>query len=238
MSLISFFKKLKASKSDDKEMLRRYKRLRNTGRDLGVILTKKVPRRAITECGKKLGLLRGKALVLRKEDELSVLFDYCLFNYRRGGKNIIERYIEESPPPPESDEMILLSAMAQSSYSLFIITEIREGYGAVIQDLLRGDSLFLMDIGIGKSGRPGIQFAGRVMPMSDFYMTSGAFIPLQGERLEKRIMSIVKRFERKKRKGDDLLFSKEQESAFSAQVIRVLLRGGALNYTVYTGVNL
>lgn len=219
-------------------MIQRYKRLRNAGRDLSAALTKQVPRKAITECGKKLRLIKGNALVLRKEDELSVLFDYCLFNYRQRGKNIIERYIEESPPPPESDELFLLRAMAQSSYSLFVITEIREGFGAVMQDILRGDSFFLMDIGIGKSGSPGIHFAGRVLPMAGFYMTSGAFIPFQGERLIKKIMNIVRRFERKKRNHEELLFSKEQETAFSAQVIRALLKGGALDYTVYTGVNL
>ncbi len=89
MNLISLF--------EDDELLNRYKWLREVGRNLNNHLVTLVPKAALLECGKKLGLVQGKALVLDNEEELSILFDYCLYNYRRGGKNIIERYMETSP---------------------------------------------------------------------------------------------------------------------------------------------
>jgi hypothetical protein len=100
MGLISFLK--------DKENLEEYKRLRVAGRGLSLRIIEKLPKPAVQECAKKLGLLKGKTLVLGSEDELSVLFDYCLYNYRKGGKTAIQRFMEESPPPPDSEQRLSL----------------------------------------------------------------------------------------------------------------------------------
>jgi hypothetical protein len=144
MSLMASFKK-------DNELLNRYKWLREVGRNLNHRLAEQLPKRALSECRKKLGLLKGNTLVLSNEDELCVLFDYCLYNYQRGGKNVINRYLETSPPPATSDKMILLKAMSDSYYSLFLVEDIQTGKGTTLRDLFRDKTLFLMDIGWGEA---------------------------------------------------------------------------------------
>lgn len=229
MNLISLFK--------DDELLNRYKRLREVGRNLNNHLVTLVPRAALLECGKKLGLVQGKALVLDDEEELSILFDYCLHNYRRGGKNIIERYLETSPTLATADEMILLKGKLSSYYSLFSIEEVHQGRGATLRDILRNKTLLLMDLGIGKSAVPGLLFAGRVIPLADFHMTTGTFIPVSNKGLiEKEIMSIVNKFLRHSKQAGDSIFSPGQEAALAAQIIRVLLRAGSLDRMIYQDI--
>lgn len=227
MDLMAFFKR-------DDELLNRYQRLRETGRNLNHRLVKQLPKAALSECGKKLGILKGKTLVFGDEHELSVLFDYCLYNYRRNGKSVIDRHLELSPPPAISDERLLVEAMSHSYYSLFLVEDIQTDKGATLRDLLCDETLCLIDIGIGQSARPGMILAGRVLPLADFHMTSGALIPVQGQEMRRQVMLIVQKFLKNKKAGE-VLFSPSHEAAFSAQIIRTLLRAGALDTTVYRG---
>jgi hypothetical protein len=202
-----------------------YKHLREVGRSLNTQIINQLSKPAITECGKKLGIVKKKTLLLGNEDELSILFDYCLYSYRRGGKNPIERYLDNTPPSENSDEMRLLQAMSQSYYSLFSIEEIYPEQGAAIRDLIREKKLFLMDMGIGNAGALGMLFTGRILPFGEYYMTSGAILPLQDKGLIDEVMLIVKKFmTHKKQEGH---FSPTHEAAFSAQIIRAVLRAWA-----------
>ncbi|HIE00433.1 MAG TPA: hypothetical protein EYP59_09110 [Thiotrichaceae bacterium] len=210
--------------SPDMKWVDDYKHIREVGRNLNSEIITQLSKSDITECGKKLGIVKNKTLQLSNEEELSVLFDYCLYSYRQGGKNPIERYIENTPPSENSDDLRLLQAMSQSYYSMFTIEEVYPEQGATIRDRLRNNQLFLMDIGIGKGGMPGMLFAGRVLPFADFYMSSGAIIPLQDKGLIEEIMLIVKKFMKHKKQEGNLLFSPAHEAAFSAQIIRAVLR--------------
>src|SRR5919199_1754 len=95
-------------------LLARYRHLRQVGLRLNNRLVEALPRDVLDEGGKKLGILRKNVLTLDSEDELSVLMDYCIYDVRRRGVNAVERYLAESPPPPDSDERVLLEAMRQA----------------------------------------------------------------------------------------------------------------------------
>jgi hypothetical protein len=69
--------------------------------DLNARLVKQLPRAAIEECSKKLGILKKGTLILDSEDELAVLMDYDLFHYRRNGINVVSRRMN---PPWASKE--------------------------------------------------------------------------------------------------------------------------------------
>ncbi len=175
-------------------------------------------------------------LVLDNEDELTVLFDYCLHNYRRADKNIIERYLETSPPPASSDEMLVLQGKLKSYYSVFSVKEVRKGKGATLLDVIKNKEILLMDIGIGQSAVPGLVFAGRIVPVEDFYMTTGTFLPVSNKQvLEKGIIPVFNKFLRHKQAGE-VNFSPAQEAALSAQIIRLLLRAGALDKMMYRDI--
>ncbi len=133
--------------------------------------------------------------------------------------------------------MILLKGKLSSYYSLFSIEEVHQGRGATLRDILRNKTLLLMDLGIGKSAIPGLLFAGRVVPLGDFHMTTGTFILVSDRGLiEKGIMPIVNKFLRHSKPTDDSIFSPGQEAALAAQIIRVLLRAGSLDKMIYQDI--
>ncbi len=227
MGIASFF--------DGAKGMVRYKRLRMLGKELNSSLIRQVPKPVILKCGKKLGLVKGKRLVLGVEAELSVLFDYCLYSYRRNGKNAIQWYLEQSPPPADSEQMVLLQAMSKAYYSLFEVQEIHTGKGATMKDLLRDHCFLLMDIGIGETAVAGMLFAGRVLPLEEFSMTSGTFIPVDRDLMGRHIFPIVQRLFQGKKNGQAPLTS-GQEETFSGQIIRAAVRAGAFDRIKYSEI--
>ncbi|HYE34310.1 hypothetical protein [Methylocaldum sp.] len=236
-----FFSFKKKHHTDDhnhnEELLDRYKQFRKTGIGLNTMLAKQVPKAAVPECGKKLGLFKAGTLIFNNDDEVGILYDYCFHHYRRAGKNVIERYLEQSPPASESTEMILLQAMVKSRYSLFRVEEINPHLGATLRDLLTGEALNLMDIGLSETGSPGIILAGRILPLADFYMSSGTLIPLPEPVFEQSITPIIRKFSHDKSPQFHPLFSPAQEASFTAQVIRVSLHAGGEDNVFYTDMD-
>src|SRR5439155_11128691 len=115
------------------ELLPRYKHLRRVGLELNKQLVKTLSRSALDEGGKKLGILKRNVLTLDTEDEIAVLMDYCLHDVRRHGLNAIERYLAESPPPPDSDDWLLLQALRQSHYALVVVESAEPGVGVHVR---------------------------------------------------------------------------------------------------------
>lgn len=74
-----------------REQLARYRQLRAIQKDLHRTLPDKLPKNTIQECGTALGIYKNDTLVLSSESEMSVLMDYCLYDYRWDGHNVIER---------------------------------------------------------------------------------------------------------------------------------------------------
>ena len=103
-------------------------------------------------------------------------------------------------------------------------------------DILRGSTLFLMDVGMSKTATPSLSFAGRILPFDDFCMTSGAFITVQDDSVRKEIMSIVEKLAPRSSPEDEVQLTQEQQAALSVQIIRHLLRKGALDHTLYGDV--
>lgn len=229
-----FFKK--NTDDRDSELVDRYKRCRETGRNLNTTLAKQLPKAAVPECGKKLGLFKAGTLILNNDDEIAILYDYCLYHYRRAGKNMIERYLEQSPPPPASDEMLILQAMLKSHYSVFRVEEIKPHQGAILRDLLTDGTLNLMDIGLSETGMPGIILAGRILPFADFHMSSGTLIPVPDVAFEDKIAPIIRKFMRDKTPDSGPLFSPAQDASFTAQLIRVSLHAGGEDNSFYTDI--
>lgn len=219
---------------DRKTAFQRYKQLRTVASELTQsTLLKKLPKGALLDCAKKLGMAQGKYLTIEYEDELAILFDYCLFTYRVGGKNVIERYLMTNPPPPNSDEMQILKAKSQAWYSVFRAEHVEKGYGVVLRDLIRDKEYVLMDQGMGSSAKPTMIFAGRLICFADFCMTSGTFLPIADPRLRSEVEGLIRKlFMNRGDKIKDGLPS-GVEASFSAQVIRAALRAGVLKKMRY-----
>lgn len=184
------------------ELVNRYKKFRKLNRKLHSILTHKVSKKAMEECGRKLGIMKGDTFVFRDMDETAVLMDYCIYDYYENsqggcplaGSNAVSRYIAESPPVPGSDEYVVLKAMSESFYTLVRVEHVAEGVGAQADDLLGDRSFLIIDMGLGKTAVKGLVIATRLLPFEDFTMTSGAALPIDPEIVEEIFSFIIQQF--------------------------------------------
>lgn len=184
------------------ELVNRYKKFRKLNRKLHSILTHKVSKKAMEECGRKLGIMKGDTFVFRDMDETAVLMDYCIYDYYENsqggcplaGSNAVSRYIAESPPVPGSDEYVVLKAMSESFYTLVRVEHVLEGVGAQADDLLGDRSFLIIDMGLGKMAVKGLVIATRLLPLEDFTMTSGAALPIDPEIVEEIFSFIIQQF--------------------------------------------
>lgn len=221
--------------SDASERLEYYRCLRKSGPELNNKLVEAIPKIAIQECGKKLGIYRRGGLIVESQDELTVLFDYILYQFRRGDKNVIQRFAEQNLPS-EPAEKALLEAMIPAHYSLLRVEETHPGYGVDILDLLTGNRSNLLDVSLGNSAELGMVFGGHILQVADFVMTSGAFLPMPDEILASHIEPIIRKFLPRGGRWGAYPLSRGQEAAFAAQVIRAALFSGAANTMHYRDI--
>jgi len=212
------------------DVLAAYKRLRQVRYDLNSTLVETLDKRAIDEGASKLGLLRRGMLAFESEEEMPALMDYCIHNFRDGGRNAVRKYLDESPPPPGSEERAVLTAMLKSYYSLFQVLDVARGVGVTVQDLLRGDTAFLADIGFGDTAEKSAILATRVIPMEGFLMTSGASLPVNAPAM----VQIRKGLERTFAPETDFTrLTPQQEADLAALVIRACLASGVASHFAY-----
>lgn len=234
MKWLSFFNRKENQQSG--ELLDRYKHLREVGRNLNVTLARQLPKPAVPECGKRLGIFKSGNLILNNDDEIGVLYDYCLYHHRRGGKNIIERTLEQSPPAPESAEMELLQAMLQAHFSVFRVDRIVPHRGAKLTDLVTGESFTLVDIGLSSTGMEGVILAGRILSLADLTMSSGALIPVPEVVFDRRIDPVIRTFMKNRPSASGKRLAPAREAAFAAQVLRIALHAGGEDNTFYSDI--
>jgi hypothetical protein len=214
------------------EILPAYRRIRQLGVRLNHKLMKTLSNEAIQTAGEKLGIRKNGILVFDSEDETSVLMDYAIYNVRIGGQNAVERYLDQSPPTPDSDEMALLNAMLEAYYSLFQIVDAERGVGVTVRDLLRAETHFMADIGFSNSAPTNSVLASRVIPLEEhgFIMSGGAGLPTTQPTVARITSNLVSVF------GPNADFGRltpDMESELAAIVIRVCLESGMSSFIEY-----
>ena len=126
----------------DDRILTLYKRYREASRRLSSRLVQSLPKDAFNQGAKELGMLHRGTIVFDNEQDMDILADYCVHFVRSHGLNSVQRLLESSPPPADSDEDRVLTAMANSFYSVFEVKEKDRGVGVKVLDLLRGEHSF------------------------------------------------------------------------------------------------
>jgi hypothetical protein len=160
----------------------RYRRLRAVNMALNRKMVKTIPRQAFDDIGDALGVLRNGALVFDSEDMTSVMADCCLYDWYENGKNLVQRYAEVHPGTAETEEGYLLQACLQAQYRILVAQSAVPGAGLHFQDVLNGGELFVMDLAMSQSvpGRHAA-LATRTIPLGEYWMTSGAGLPISSE---------------------------------------------------------
>lgn len=171
-------------------LLKRYRQLRDTMRELHNELVRSLPKDTLTRCGRKLGFMVGDTLVFENEDESSVLMDYCIYEGWSGDHNAVSRFLAKQPYDPGSDERVLLTAMSHARYSLFQVESVARGVGVNCRDLLRGDGGSIIDEGLGNTASEGVVIACHLAVLPDLSMTTGAPLPLDANRLKEILIAL------------------------------------------------
>jgi hypothetical protein len=212
------------------DLLPTYRRLRQLGLQLNRKLVHMLSAENLKKGGQLLGIEKNGILVFGSEDESSVLMDYCIHNVRVDGVNAVQRYRELWPPRADSDDMVLLTAMLKAYYSIFQVVDAEHGVGVTVLDVLRGDTRFLVDTGLGTTARSGDILATRVLPLEEqgLLMSGGAVLPATLTRIKKAV-------DRSFGPGTDFArLTPDQEAELAAQVIRTcLLESGMRSRIVY-----
>ena len=144
----------------------------------------------------------------------------------------VQRYLKQSPPPDGSEEMEVLKDAIKSFYTLIQVVDVEYGVGVNVFDVLRRDTYFVADIGLGSTAEAGAVFATRLCFLENqgFHVTGGAGLPVVGPTFE-RIEEVLGR---EFAPGTDFSqLTADQESNLAAVMIRACLATGMSKRIMY-----
>jgi len=206
----------------------RYRSLRAANIALHSRIVKTVPRQAFEEIGDAIGIRRNGVLVFDTEDMTSVMMDCCLYDWYENGQNPVQRYAETHPAKPGTDENFVLQASLQAKYRVLVVQSAAPGAGLYCQDALNGEELFLMDLALSRSVPSGkAALATRTLPLGEYWMTSGAGLPIHSGT---DIPAALRQVQSGRREP------LEHPSLIALSVVRACLADGAADHVAYAGL--
>ena len=129
-------------------------------------------------CAHHLGLLRKKTLVFNNETETSLFADYQVYAYRPRGFNMAELYLRLNRERLDGFDMELLIRMSAARYSVLVVDSLSAEGALQVKDIFRGLSFLLVNNGLSQTARPGDGVAGHILSFDDFFIQSGAALPV------------------------------------------------------------
>jgi hypothetical protein len=157
-------------------MLSEYRDYRHAAKHLNSRFIKSIKGHELQAAANSLGIMVRGVMVFDSEDETSVLMDRIIYDLRRGDKNIFACLIEEHAAQDFSEiERQLLAGKSQAWYSLFAVKAANHSKGSLqMEDLINKSGPFkVYDIGMSQTAEAGILIATRLIPIQDWYMTTG-----------------------------------------------------------------
>ena len=218
------------------EFVARYKRYHEFTRELqNHALPKYLSKDAITFCGKKLGIMRKSTLVLGQMDEIGIVMDYCIYDYRQEGVNAVGRYMADSQLDPDSDKYTVVRAMSESFYTLVQVRDVLPGVGVCVNDLLADREYLLIDMGFSQTALKGVVLATRLIPFDDFVMTSGAALPIDSKEM---LLGILNKMlpQYGSTDGEYISLDTDQRADLTAAIIRLCLENDMSSQIEYEDV--
>jgi len=166
------------------ETLARYRGLREINKRHQTEAVRFVPHSALLDQARRIGLAIGKTLVADSMDELTLAFDLALYTAPPGRSRGIERYARETAVPWESEDEAVLQAMCQARFSVWQVERRHETAGLIMQDLMREESLWLVDEGLEQTAVEGMSVAMRVITPEAFAITCVVIVPVNAMLLD------------------------------------------------------
>ena len=207
--------------------IERYRRLRALSRELNHRILRTVPREAMLETAKAIGVEHDGQLWLDGEDVMSVLMDCCLYDWIDGGRSLVQRYAEAQVREAGTDEDFLLQAYLKAQYRIVRPQAVLPGAGVSVRDELSGEQLVIMDVGLSESGLDDrMHFATRTIPLETYSMTGGAALPMDAKAKETALRRLTE-----ERLLVDGVVTDPHKTALS--VVRACLESGLARHVRY-----
>jgi hypothetical protein len=208
------------------ERLQRYRHLRAINKRQQSDALNVVSQNAMLDCARRLGLARGRTLLLDNPDEMTLVFDLVVHARVGGRSRAIDRYAEKHGPVPGSDEALMLAAARNSRFAVWSVERRHPVIGLHIAGFPRSEELWLIDESLEASCPDGYIFASRLMAVEDFVMTTGAIVPVDELALLEALKSLPRRH-------SDVTADVTQDPRFSMAIFRTAVQSGIMESVRY-----
>jgi hypothetical protein len=165
-------------------ILTRYRRLRQISKEHHQAVLDIIAPGVMLDWAKRLGLTQGRTVVLGSEHDMTLAEDLATYLPRPGRSHPLDRYARTARFAPASDEAIVLEAMRHARFSLWRVERRHETAGLILQDLLRGGEIWLVDETMEKSAPRGVEMAARLLQPESFAMTARIIVPVTSDLME------------------------------------------------------
>ncbi len=146
-----------------REQLPRYQQLRTILTTLHLSLRDELPPYAVVETARVLGIYNRDGTIYFESDiAMSLLIDYSIYDFQWDGQTVIERRLARTTGE-DTDERLLLEAMARTAYSVFAIIDVVPGYGMKAHDIVKEGKVLIMDVGLSSEALKNMVLACRTI---------------------------------------------------------------------------
>jgi hypothetical protein len=171
------------------EVLARYHRLREIGKHHHSEAMDFLSKDAIFEHARRLGLARGKTLVLDSMDQFTMAIDLAIHTSPADRTRAIDRYARSARWAPGSEEAVMLEVMRNARFGVLLAQRPHASVGLIVTEIFREIDLWLVDEGLEKTLPPGHAIATRFYAPGPFVMTAGVGVPVGGNSIKRALES-------------------------------------------------
>ena len=204
------------------ETLERYRHLRAISISHHSEIMKHLPKKSFLTWGKRIGLIKGKkTLVASSFPEMCLINDLAIYSARMSNTTAVEKHRRRAEFREDSDEAIVLNSMCQSRFAFVMVMRRHPVAGLIVGDLLRKEEIWLMDEWLEETIPDGSAFTSRLFKPAEFYMTTGAAIPLD-EGVVEEIAAVCKNM------NPDTTTNERKNFRFIESVYKSAIRNGLM----------
>ncbi len=159
-------------------ILGRYRRYSELRKEIQSAALENVSDSSYLAHAKRIGLSDGRVVFVDDDSEVALVYDLELYTAQPGRTRAIERCARKRLKVAQPEEAVVLQGLLASRFSIFGVVGRCEPAGVLLEDLMRGGTIPLLDQGLEQSARAGDVFAMRVAPIEDFVINCGAVVPM------------------------------------------------------------
>jgi hypothetical protein len=205
------------------EVIARYRQLREISKRHHHEILKHISGATILHQAHRLGLARGKTVILDDMEEMDFVFDLAIHTAPPGRSRAIDRYAKSARLAAPSDEALVLEAMRAARFSILAIERRHETAGLIATDLFRRATVWLVDLGLESSMPDGEMIATRLYTPDRFAMTAGVIVPFDPAMIEDLHAELPRKL------GENEVTAVIDDRRFAEAIYRVALAGGIMD---------